>query len=1024
TLHFLYPLEEAYRITKEEKYAEAWQTIFNRWWDQREAIAGPMVGKPNKDPLVHELDSSFRIQWLIRMWPKLKDSPSITPQTYARWMKSILGMGRWMYSHQYRRWRAGGWSGNWAFTGCEGLFHAGLFLQEFPEARDWTRLAARQVRFAMTKDFYADGGHSERSFQYDLISLAVCSKILRLMNLNDLWPEMRGDYADRMRVIYRWWLNVCGPGGLAPGVGDSGVINLAHTLLGGADICREPEFLWPVRSKLWAEKVREAKMPAYTSVLMPSSKFAVLRNGWEDDSAYMLINYGEGSASHAHEDCLSFSIMAHGRPLAMDPGVAPSYNHPTHKPWYYAARSHNMVIVDDSTPSEADNEGMLKLWATHTEVDIFQGEHRAFQRQKGVVSERTVFFSRRRGCWFIIDRMSQAGGEHFYRWHINSPFPLKKQGAGTIVSVEAPGMVVRMAEPEALAELRMGRGPSNVRNILEGVEHQNTYIADFEKRGKGNVTVVFGALIAPFDEKPEDATVSALPGTGEGRGFIVRFEDGSEEYFIVGETEERETSFGPVRTDAQAAWLRVAEGQVKAAAIWKGTFLDFKGARLMKSPIRLEAVQVCWLEEKVEVQARHFGALEIRAPSAKSVTWNGEAARFQKKDDNVTLDETGAVWATIEQDVIREAGQPLVINVHNYSDKKIDGDVQLTITDLDQRPVKAVVIEPGSSRQISFKIDVPMDSRQIDYPLTATLSTTGKPLLRGTMKVAPRLVAGRRLIWRLLPTRASRAGGAGPSKAEVLLEIENRSHIAIKVEATVVLSGVKQDVTKRIIEALAPFSKKVLGFPFEQSGAPEAVTGELTLRTENGEVKKKLSVDIPLVKRFTSAPEIDAQLSEWKGASPLHLNRPEQVVYRRGGRRAGISAVAFAGYDKDNLYFAFDVSDPDVLPNRRGGATPWEGTGIELYLDTRQAPNLGQGVYNREVFQIYLIPGNGKDIQAHFTRRPYRPRGAKIASAKTARGYVLEASIPWHNFPWRTAERVGVIGLGPAVSSRPAGGGG
>ncbi|MDP6381446.1 MAG: sugar-binding protein, partial [Phycisphaerae bacterium] len=96
--------------------------------------------------------------------------------------------------------------------------------------------------------------------------------------------------------------------------------------------------------------------------------------------------------------------------------------------------------------------------------------------------------------------------------------------------------------------------------------------------------------------------------------------------------------------------------------------------------------------------------------------------------------------------------------------------------------------------------------------------------------------------------------------------------------------------------------------------------------------------------------------------------------------------------------------------------------GIELYLDTRQERFLGRGIYNREVFQIYMIPGDGKDIEAHFSRRPFRPRDAEIASVLSDRGYRIEARMPWRNFPWMTPERMGVLGFDVAINARSAGG--
>jgi len=603
-----------------------------------------------------------------------------------------------------------------------------------------------------------------------------------------------------------------------------------------------------------------------------------------------------------------------------------------------------------------------------------------------------------------------------------------------------------MAEPEELANVIMGRGPANVRYILEGPSHQNIYTVDFEKRGRGKQNVTFAALVAPFREKPVIPEIILLKSLGTGCGFLVRFQDGSEECFVVGEAGKK-LRFGPVETDAAAAYLAVRGGKVKTAAVCKGTFVTYKGTRLFASAVRADAMEISWEDERIAVAAEHFGRLSIHAPfdmaslgprrglgtrtserqdkpSAETVSWNGRTLQFERKDRRAIVTETGALWASIDENVITDKGRPMVVHIHNFSGKKVKGKVRTTLPALNKSFEEDVAIEAGASQRLSFDIQAPLHLPRVDYPVSVVLLPEAKTLLEGSLKVVGRFSARQRVIWKLLPTRAERDADKGITKAKVALRIENRSHEPMNAEAKLALDDVKQTTKQRRVEGLAPFSAETLGFEFEQTGPPRSVTGEMLLRAQGATVKKQLAIDIPLARRFLKAPKIDGQLTEWKSASPLHIGRPEQVVYEKGGgkRAREIAAVAYMGYDENSLYFAADVTDPHVLPPRRRNATPWEATGIELYLDTREAAFHGKGVYNREVFQIYLIPGDGKDIPPHFTRRRFASRGSKVASAITERGYTLEASLPWRNFPWMSLERLKVIGFDVAFNARPADG--
>lgn len=142
-------------------------------------------------------------------------------------------------------------------------------------------------------------------------------------------------------------------------------------------------------------------------------------------------------------------------------------------------------------------------------------------------------------------------------------------------------------------------------------------------------------------------------------------------------------------------------------------------------------------------------------------------------------------------------------------------------------------------------------------------------------------------------------------------------------------------------------------------------------------------------------PLLDGVLDEWRGR-PLGLGA---LVF--GGEfwsgADDLSARAYAGYDRQQLYLAADVQD-DVFSQPSRGLRLYLGDSLELQLDADLAGDRDVAVHNGDDFQIGLSPGNfaGAEPEAHIWRpEDSAARDIKVAATRTATGYTIEAAIPW-----------------------------
>ena len=141
---------------------------------------------------------------------------------------------------------------------------------------------------------------------------------------------------------------------------------------------------------------------------------------------------------------------------------------------------------------------------------------------------------------------------------------------------------------------------------------------------------------------------------------------------------------------------------------------------------------------------------------------------------------------------------------------------------------------------------------------------------------------------------------------------------------------------------------------------------------------------------------VDGDLRDWNLSAPAVVNKDTCRVIEgsvRDDRDA--SAKVYAAFDKNRLFIAADVTD-DSLNGPYGGSSIWQNDGIELWLDSRfdSLSNIPQ----EDDYQIALTyttkEGTPGVAVYRNDKTVYITSATRIASRKTDRGYIIEASIP------------------------------
>jgi hypothetical protein len=558
------PLLMAWAITGDQKYLEKFDRLFAAWYDQRNSITRTI---PDFDVVYYELGLGLRNRMFIEYY--LLSSAGRSSGTHERMLKTALGAGRWLYELQ----RCEGYRpGNWQVHGSYMLVQLALVFPEFRESPEWLHIGLQRMLEHLDRDFYADGGHSERSPRnYTLATYFTYRNLAYLLSRYDTRSDVVTRIRGSMGRTIDWWITMLTPTGEIPAINDSHR-GLFPTLVlrDGAALFGTREVHGILRDLFGEQEADSASLPEFTSRFLPASGFSIMRSAWKPDALYLSVNHGPFAGFHSHNDLLDFELYASGTPLAVDAGLGITYDDPLYIPWYKSSRAHNMVVVNDSDMQREGVEGERLRWGSLASIDFFSGEHRGYQRF-GVHHRRQIAFVKD-SYWFVLDDLSCSRSGDTLSWYFHSPGPLRPAGPG-FVSASSPGIRILPAGP-ALST-RTGKGwaaSSSVR--IPGRTEEIPWIR-FDRISVRDSSSQFAVLLTPFRHQSPEVSVQKI---SEGHFTVTSAGSVDHLYFANGHFLD-----GRIETDGMFLLLRERDGLDVGFAVVDGTFLKHRGRTLWHS---------------------------------------------------------------------------------------------------------------------------------------------------------------------------------------------------------------------------------------------------------------------------------------------------------------------------------------------------------------------------------------------------------------------------------------------------------
>ena len=180
---------------------------------------------------------------------------------------------------------------------------------------------------------------------------------------------------------------------------------------------------------------------------------------------------------------------------------------------------------------------------------------------------------------------------------------------------------------------------------------------------------------------------------------------------------------------------------------------------------------------------------------------------------------------------------------------------------------------------------------------------------------------------------------------------------------------------------------------------PEGVTTELV-------AMKQTIYERPVIEVFKApAPiTIDGKLDEWADVKPVLIQDKKNIVIGADLWKGpeDLSGEVYLMWDENNLYVAAKVKDDAPFINDKKGDAIWNGDGFEIAFSINPDADPNRMAFDSGDYQLGFSTGNRKEIipQRWSWQLKNRVEGVQSGVFKTedAKGYVIEAIIPWKSF--------------------------
>ncbi len=422
---WLLDLGRAYRLTGDEKYAQAFVTLVTDWMQ--------------RNPPAWGINWSSALEVAMRLiswcWALcfFKGSPALSPEWFQTVLRCLQGHAGFVERNLSRY-----FSPNTHLTvEALALYYAGTLLPELRGAGRWQALGRTLLLEQLPLQVPEGGVYFEQStrYQYYTIEIYLHFAILAARNNDPLPPLVNERLGEMLHVL----LELRRPDGTVPQIGDTDggwLCPLMRRSVGdyrglfstAAVFLKDPQLAWAAGSitpeclyflggqavSAWQGLDKEPPSPG-DALASLSESYVVMRSGRGREGHQLIFDTGplgcHVSGGHGHADLLAVQCSAYGENFLVDPGTGCYTAGSAWRQYFRSTRAHSTVLVDGQDQAATDGpfswyeRPAARLLNLESGPDwIFAvAEHDAYARLTDPVTHRRRVWFLDSRLWLIVD---------------------------------------------------------------------------------------------------------------------------------------------------------------------------------------------------------------------------------------------------------------------------------------------------------------------------------------------------------------------------------------------------------------------------------------------------------------------------------------------------------------------------------------------------------------------------------------------------------------------------------------------
>lgn len=486
------PMGQAYKVTKDEKYAVEWTKQYIDW-----IIKNP-YDDPDKENLRFSwrpLEVSDRLRKQPDMFMLFVDSPAFTPEFLTEFLVNYHKHAEHILANYSEH-------GNHLLFQAQRMIGAGCFFPEFKRAKTWSDSGVGILNREINLQVFEDGGHYELCPHYHLATINIFLEALETADINGLRELFPKNYIDKVESMIMYYGNLCFPDYENPCFSDAKTIHKDEMLRN----YRRWSKVFPENEAIryWATEGKSGKLPEYLSKGYLNTGTFIFRNSWGDDATQMVVKAGPPAFWHNQPDNGTFELWYKGHNLFPDSG-AYIYSGDDEimkwRRWFRRTDSHNTITLDNKDIDNTDSKTLL--WDAEASTPVLVTENQGYE---GFSHRRSIFFVDRK--WFVI--VDEAYGPAAGTVNLNYQMPMGE-------------IVFNTGKMTAATDFKDGSNmimkcfaPENTEMAISDGWHSPAYRTKLERKkisfntakAEGEVTRYI-TVIVPKDEPGDDLKITA-----------------------------------------------------------------------------------------------------------------------------------------------------------------------------------------------------------------------------------------------------------------------------------------------------------------------------------------------------------------------------------------------------------------------------------------------------------------------------------------------------------------------------------